>query len=342
MTTPAAATAATPITISAQLVATCRVASPHDVVCKDECVYTFHTPSTTDQGIVVNLHTFMGTVVSLALNDTTTTTTSPPAQGIFLRIVQQYLPKPETIHNDHPPSSSSTGEVSKEKEPKAAAPTKLGIGMEGGFPSTKEEDAFELVSNYSVVVLETASLSGDVHVVSEWPFTNETKSSFPAAVVASVESILHHAGMSVQQDVQVWQLDQDPIPISKYAASLPFVENGVTIDPNPSSWKCQSSGATENLWLNLSDGYIGGGRKHWDGSGGSNGALDHYQETGQLYPLVVKLGTITADIETADCYSYAPDEDGPVRVPNLTDLLEKRGIKVASMYVVCVCAGLLF
>jgi ubiquitin carboxyl-terminal hydrolase 5/13 len=105
----------------------------------------------------------------------------------------------------------------------------------------------------------------------------------------------------------------------------------VLIDPNPSAWKCQKSGDNENLWLNLSDGYIGGGRKHWDGSGGSNGAMDHYHETGRKYPLVVKLGTITADLDTADCYSYAPDEDGPVKVPNLAQLLEQRGIKIANL-----------
>jgi ubiquitin carboxyl-terminal hydrolase 5/13 len=81
----------------------------------------------------------------------------------------------------------------------------------------------------------------------------------------------------------------------------------------------------------LSTGFIGGGRKNWDGSGGSNGALDHFMETGEKYPLVVKLGTITADIETADCYSYAKDEDGPVKIPNLSELLMKRGINVAAM-----------
>ena len=58
-------------------------------------------------------------------------------------------------------------------------------------------------------------------------------------------------------------------------------------------WQCEKSGDNENLWLNLSDGFIGGGRKNWDGSGGSNGALDHFTETGEKYPLVVKLGTIT-------------------------------------------------
>jgi ubiquitin carboxyl-terminal hydrolase 5/13 len=72
---------------------------------------------------------------------------------------------------------------------------------------------------------------------------------------------------------------------------------------------------------------------HTQGSGGTNGALDHYHETGQQYPLVVKLGTITSDINTADCYSYAADEDGPVKIPNLMELLQKRGINVTSMYV---------
>ena len=54
----------------------------------------------------------------------------------------------------------------------------------------------------------------------------------------------------------------------------------------------------ENLWLNLSDGHIGSGRRQWDGSGGTNGALEHYKTTKELnppvgFPLVVKLGTIT-------------------------------------------------
>lgn len=95
--------------------------------------------------------------------------------------------------------------------------------------------------------------------------------------------------------------------------------------------QCEKSGDNQNLWLNLSDGFIGGGRKNWDGSGGSNGALDHFTETGEKYPLVVKLGTITEDISTADCYSYAKDEDRPVKIPNLKELLEKRGIMVAGM-----------
>lgn len=137
-------------------------------------------------------------------------------------------------------------------------------------------------------------------------YDENTKPTFPESVVNSVESIIHHVGLAVQQDLAAWQ-DDEEIPVSKYCQDLPFVDNGVKISPDPKDWKCEKSGATDNLWLNLSDGFIGGGRKHWDGSGGSNGAVEHFEETGQLYPLVVKLGTITSEGNAvqADCYSYA-------------------------------------
>ena len=86
----------------------------------------------------------------------------------------------------------------------------------------------------------------------------------------SVNSIIHHVGAAIQTDVQAWSADQhDVIPISKYCETIPYVDNGITIDPNPSSWKCQSNTSSKgdadtNVWLNLSDGYMGGGRKHWD------------------------------------------------------------------------------
>jgi ubiquitin carboxyl-terminal hydrolase 5/13 len=61
--------------------------------------------------------------------------------------------------------------------------------------------------------------------------------------------------------------------------------------------------------------------------------LNHFKEEGEKYPLVVKLGTITADSNGihADCFSYAMDEDGPVQIPNLAELLAKRGIQVAGL-----------
>lgn len=104
---------------------------------------------------------------------------------------------------------------------------------------------------------------------------------------------------------------EEEVPVSKYAAALPLLENGVKISPDASTWECAESGMKENLWLNLSTGHIGSGRQQWDGSGGKNGALNHFTATGKQYPLVVKLGTITP--EGADVYSYADDEDCLVR-----------------------------
>ena len=285
----------------------CRVASAHDSVLNSECCFTFHSPYTTAKGILVNLNTFMGTCQDMAMSKDSSGSNS---KELFVRIVKQRVQKKD---NEDANGDNKT-------------PTKLAIGVEGGFQT--EEDKYEDITTYSVVVME----QGKSDSIVELPYSEETKQTFPEMVIQSVDSIIHHAGMTVQQDVKVWQLDADEeIPVSKYAENLPFVDNGVVIDPNPKTWKCQKSGDTENLWLNLSDGYIGGGRKNWDGSGGSNGALDHYEETGCLYPLVVKLGTITADLDTADCYSYAKDEDGPVKIPNLAQMLEMRGINVSAM-----------
>ena len=287
------------------LAAKCRVATAHDSVLNSECAYTFHSPFTTDKGIVVNLETFMGTIQEMAFEGSTSD------EGLFVRIVKKRVPKEEEKGKE------AEGDVDDK-------PTKLGIGVEGGFQG--EDDKFTVETSHSVVVL-----ARDGTIKAEEPYTAETKAKFPESIQKSVDSIIHHSGMAVQQDLKVWELDDEPKPVSKYAEGLPFVDNGRMISPDPSEWKCEKSGDTENLWLNLSDGYIGGGRKNWDGSGGSNGALDHFVETGELYPLVVKLGTITADIETADCYSYAKDEDGPVKIPNLAELLSKRGIKVGAM-----------
>lgn len=96
---------------------------------------------------------------------------------------------------------------------------------------------------------------------------------------------------------------------------------------DPSTWACEDSGKRENLWLNLSTGYIGSGRPIWDGEknvGGSGAALKHFEATGRRFPLAVKLGTITPS--GADVYSYAPDEDDMVVDPHLRQHLLHWGI----------------
>jgi ubiquitin carboxyl-terminal hydrolase 5/13 len=273
----------------------CRVATSSNTVVHSECAFTFFSPFSSPNGILVNCNTFAGTIQELA---------APKGKELYLRIVKERTEKPTKDES---------------------APTILAIGVEGGFDD--DNSKYEVITKHSIVVL-----APPFEVVAELPYDESTQPTFPEAVVKSVESIIHHVGLAVQQDLTAWENDEE-VPVSKYYDNLPFVDNGVTISPNPKDWKCQKNGATENLWLNLSDGFIGGGRKNWDGSGGSNGALDHFQETGEIYPLVVKLGTITTEggEVKADCFSYARDEDGPVQIPNLKELLAKRGIQVAGL-----------
>jgi len=84
-----------------------------------------------------------------------------------------------------------------------------------------------------------------------------------------------------------------------------------------------------NLWLNLSGGFIGGGRGNWDGTGGTGGGLQHYEDTGKTRPLAVKITTLSEGLEGVDCYSY--DEDDMVAIPNLRSLLEGLGVDYMNM-----------
>ncbi|CAI8594907.1 unnamed protein product [Vicia faba] len=54
----------------------------------------------------------------------------------------------------------------------------------------------------------------------------------------------------------------------------------------------------------------------------NNHAVEHYKKTG--YPLAVKLGTITADLETADVFSYPEDENNSTKIPILNGIESKK------------------
>jgi ubiquitin carboxyl-terminal hydrolase 5/13 len=103
--------------------------------------------------------------------------------------------------------------------------------------------------------------------------------------------------------VQVWEEERK---VSRYAESLPQLEAHRKISPNPKvrdgslwgearsmlspasrsspstmsqDWRCEETGATENLWLNLSTGVIGSGRKVRTGKTAlSSGQIDLTQE----------------------------------------------------------------
>ncbi|XP_015578853.1 ubiquitin carboxyl-terminal hydrolase 14 [Ricinus communis] len=186
-------------------------------------------------------------------------------------------------------------------------PTLLAIGIEGGFDNN-EPDYEE---THSIVILPD-------YVTFEFPSVE-----LPEKVRLAADAILMAEGAERKEQLAAWTADKKQI--SSYAMNLQQIDNGVIVPP--SGWKCSKCDKKENLWLNLTDGMILCGRKNWDGSGGNNHAIEHYKETG--YPLAIKLGTITADLEAADVFSYP--EDDSVLDPLLAQHLAFFGIDFSSL-----------
>ena len=88
---------------------------------------------------------------------------------------------------------------------------------------------------------------------------------------------------------------------------------------------CSKCELSTNLWLCLTCGSVGCGRKFWDGSGGNEHGIAHFHET--KHPLVVKMGTITAEGQ-ASLYCYACDND--VKDEYLGDHLRNLGLNIAA------------
>lgn len=183
-----------------------------------------------------------------------------------------------------------------------------------------EDDKFDIIKEHSLMVFTGAGEEAHAVVL--------PNGELPEFVCNVLQSIIDHDGMKAKMTSGSW--DPNDIRLeSKYARNLVLLNNGIKISQDPKTWKCEESGDTQNLWLNLSTGYIGGGRKNWDGSGGSGAALKHFEATGSMYPLCVKLGTITAN--GADVWSYAPDEDCLVTDPLLAEHLSHWGIDIMKL-----------
>uniref|UniRef100_A0A2C9UF01 Ubiquitin carboxyl-terminal hydrolase n=1 Tax=Manihot esculenta TaxID=3983 RepID=A0A2C9UF01_MANES len=165
-------------------------------------------------------------------------------------------------------------------------PTLLAIGVDGGFDNSEPE--YE--ETHNIVLLPD-------YVTFPFPSVE-----LPKKIRLAVDAILMAEGAEWREQLAAWTADKKQM--SAYAMNLQQIDNGVTVPP--SGWKCSKYDKQENLWLNLTDGMILCGRRNWDGSGENNHAIEHYKETG--YPLAVKLGTITADLEAADVFSYPEDD----------------------------------
>ena len=72
-----------------------------------------------------------------------------------------------------------------------------------------------------------------------------------------------HDGASAAEEAGRWEEERR---VSRYADGLPLLETGMgrwgrEVPADPALWACDETGVKENLWLNLSTGFIGSGRQ---------------------------------------------------------------------------------
>ncbi|RLN69355.1 hypothetical protein BBJ29_000222 [Phytophthora kernoviae] len=279
-----------------------RIAQASDRVYRGECVLSFDS-ALSPSGLYTNLRTFLSYgASSLRFDRSGVADALTDAVGAAI-----YL------HQQHKRVIKATDSNTED------TPTKLAIGGAGGF-AAGVDDKFDVEKTLSIVLLDSEQQElAKIHL---------DASVLPSRLKEAAEAVLNHAGNTVNEEVATWQ---EELKETKYAEHLEQAASAPQIASNPAAWKCQAPNCDkqENLWLNLSDGYIGCGRQNWDGSGGCGAALTHFSETGGIYPLSVKLGTITA--EGGDVYSYAPDEDDMVKNPHLAKQLTHFGINVNNL-----------
>lgn len=269
-----------------------KIPGSNSKVYKDECVFSYDNPET-DTGLYVSLTSFLGLGhqhVQWYYEKT--------GDAVFLHLRRER----------YEVSSPQQGDAPEKKI------TRLAIGVEGGFDPESGHKKYEFKDFYNIVVLPG------------FQQIQLPNSDLPEIVNASVKAILELPSASKLAELEAlsgtW--DGETRAVSKYANDLKQLDNGKKIPPT--GWKCEKCDKTDNLWLNLTDGSILCGRKFFDGSGGNNHAIEHYNASG--YPLAVKLGTITKDGK-GDVFSYA--EDDMVEDPKLIEHLSHWGINIATM-----------
>ena len=83
------------------------------------------------------------------------------------------------------------------------------------------------------------------------------------ALAPTILGLQEHESASLQDEAAAWEETRVE---SKHAAGLVQLEHGMgrfgrSIPSDPQQWACDETGVKENLWLNLSTGFIGSGRQ---------------------------------------------------------------------------------
>ncbi|KAI8139589.1 hypothetical protein BJV82DRAFT_626674 [Fennellomyces sp. T-0311] len=139
-------------------------------------------------------------------------------------------------------------------------------------------------------------------------------------VSAVVDAIMSAMSSAKQSEVKAWEEE-----ITACEHTLCLVQDPPKKLEQQALAHCADCELKENLWLCLQCGSLGCGRRHYDGSGGNNHALEHFEKTG--HGVSCKLGTITPE-GTADIYCYICND---ARLDNdLSTHLANWGINVSQ------------
>eukprot|EP00127_Corallochytrium_limacisporum_P007370 Clim_evm7s249 gene=Clim_evmTU7s249 len=188
--------------------------------------------------------------------------------------------------------------------------TKLAIGVEGGL----KDDSERYNTVYAV----------GCHSCGSKPLELNDAVRKEAPGLDMLINII--AGAPTKRKVDTLQAWEEDIVECSHTRELKQVDPLKSM-PAKSDAVCavEGCGLRENLWLCLTCGNLGCGRKNWDGSGGNGHALEHFHSAG--HPVNLKLGTIKSD-GSGDIFCYACDE---TRIdPKLKEHMAGFGIDVTK------------
>lgn len=128
-----------------------------------------------------------------------------------------------------------------------------------------------------------------------------------------IRTIEDKTSSGMKEKIKAWELEILPCDHSRNVLLTRQIYNASPkVKVDFSNIKCAECDMRTNIWLCLVCGYMGCGRKHFDGSGGNGHFKEHHEKT--KHPLGVKIGTIGGS-ENVSSYCYLCNND--VKVENL-------------------------
>ena len=256
-----------------------------------ECLYAFNT-QLSPNGLFLCLKSFQSTCIGYLK-------TQPSKH--FLQVIKNRIPTPELHENKE-----------KMEESESSPPKRLAIGVDGGFDGRgyTEETKYLLAyydSETDLIYNCDLDLCDNDHL-------------------KNITSIVIAATSTDQVEIKAWEGDIREVDENL----LTYLQQPV--DPNnmPDITKCCMCEKTDNLWINLGTGFVGCGRKYYDGTGGNNHGIEHFQTVGEATARYsIKIGTISSNLEAIDVYDMK--EDRFVKDPLILEHLKHLGIDPYKM-----------